>query len=126
VTVSTIRWPKTVRSERFKVGSGWSNPWLLELLGHQLHHSNDIDLNAVYSRVTLTAAAMIQATKKLGYELVGGLIAGGNASCQSTQSPPSGRREQAGTEGLALPPGPGNTCALRPRPRGSRLIHNGD
>jgi len=27
----------------FKVGSGRSSPWLLELLGHQLHHSNDID-----------------------------------------------------------------------------------
>ena len=60
----------------------------------------------------------------------GGLSAGGNTPAQS---PPSGRREQARAEGLALPPGPGNTCALRPtnlrlarvdtRPRESRLIY---
>jgi hypothetical protein len=48
----------------------------------------------------------------------GELIARGNAT---TQSPRSGRREQARMEGLAPPLGPGDTCALRPRE--SRLIY---
>ena len=41
------------------------------------------------------------------------LIAGGNTPAQS---PLSGRGEQARTEGLAPPPGPGNASALRPSP----------